>query len=216
MSDAEPRSLEGTKDVPVGPRIQLSKNGPMTDMPGATPGAPARRKHHRKKDAESGTAKPLSPLRQDATGTVSEATASASDDAPSSSSACSSTDGTPLLVTVPDGVTPVAPDAKTPTLAQLPKDIAAVRSSTALPVSRTPDTASGAPLPKAQQSASMVCPFLHPLFFFFFVCLFAGGLGGGRLHFFSFLFCMFVASGRKDEWCLPLQVAPLLCARVVA
>ena len=215
MSDAEPRSLEGTKDVPVGPRIQLSKNGPMTDMPGATPGAPARRKHHRKKDAESGTAKPLSPLRQDATGTVSEATASASDDAPSSSSACSSTDGTPLLVTVPDGVTPVAPDAKTPTLAQLPKDIAAVRSSTALPVSRTPDTASGAPLPKAQQSASMVCRFLHPLFFFSCASL-LGVWGGSFACFFSFLFCMFVASGRKDEWCLPLQVAPLLCARVLA
>ena len=184
MSDAEARSLEGAKDAPVGPRIQLSKNGTGADMSGSAPSAVARRKHHRKKDAESASAKPLSPLRQDATGTVTEAapsTASVSDEAPSSSSACSSTDSTPFLpVATQDGAAPVVPDTKTPLLAQLPKDIAAVRSSSALPVSRTPDSTSGCPLPKAQQSSSMVC---HS---FFSVCLFS--------EFFGLLVCMFFLS----------------------
>lgn len=161
MSDAEQRSLEGTKDAPVGPRIQLPKAGPAADMSATPPNAPARRKHHRKKDAEGAPAKQPSPLRQDATGAISEAVPAsdpASDKASSSSSASSSTSGTPLTpASTVDGATPVVPDAKTPLLAQLPRDVATVRSSSALPVSRTPDSASVGPISKVQQSSSMVC-----------------------------------------------------------
>ena len=189
MSDAEARSVEGARDAPVGPRIQLSKGGTPTDMSGSAPGAPARRKHHRKKETEGASAKPLSPLRQDATGAVTEAapgTVPVSEEALSSSSACSSTDGTPLLTAATqDGPALVIPDTKTPLLAQLPKDIAAVRSSSALPVSRTPDSASGCPLPKAHQSSSMVC---HASPSLFLLCLFAGIFGACLLacNFFPF------------------------------